>query len=135
MEVRFYQYSNHGFTRCKLIVYRKQGHLRSFISVCCCGNEKIVHPLLRIHFDPPRRSTHVPWWLNVILEVKDMSRCAKLCYADNCGDDAEINRCNLIIFYIHRCCINHRTCLGIMHETEKDSSFFIIYFSCFTLCV
>lgn len=32
----------------------------------------------------------------------------------------------------HRCCVNHRTCLRIMHETEKDTSTFCVCV-CFTL--
>lgn len=40
--VRFYQYSNYYSTRCELFVFRQEGCLSAFVSVCGCGNEKIV---------------------------------------------------------------------------------------------
>lgn len=43
--VRLYQYSNHYFTRCILFEFRQEGCLSAFVSVCSCGNEKIVQTL------------------------------------------------------------------------------------------
>lgn len=155
MKVRFYQYSNHGFTRCKLAVYRQQAHLRSFISVVVAMEKQFIlywgfilthqrealicHSGLTLYWKSSTCRCAEPFHFHA-----DFLNCAALITVVmmlKLTDAIWLYFICLNKKLLHRCCVNHRTCLSIMHETEKYRFFFYYYYffmfysACLHLCI